>query len=367
METRRGCALALAGWFLLGAGSVSGQTLSNPDIGVIGDMRVIARGSKAADSLGVNSPEFEFHELEFAFNAHVNPWMRADVFLGLHDGEDGIELDIEEANLTVLRGLPLSLQLNAGIFLLDFGRLNTQHPHQWGWLDRPLVARELLGEEGLSATGIRLNTLLAAGDNAIGLSATAFSSDGFKGHEHEADDSAEEDAPAEILGSGRVSVFRQLGEAWSAEIGLSAMAGDYDPAENLSLTQGAVDWKLRWRPDSYRSLSWIAEVMSGRRDVADEIAGTVQEVDATGAFTSLELQWRKRWSAGPFFDWSEDAQVAGAETTAFGVFAGFSPAEETARIGLAYRHETSDLTGFDDNSLTLQFLWALGPHKVHTF
>jgi len=32
-----------------------------------------------------------------------------------------------------------------------------------------------------------------------------------------------------------------------------------------------------------------------------------------------------------------------------------------------YRHQTSDMYAFADNSLTLQFLWSLGPHKPHTF
>ena len=61
------------------------------------------------------------------------------------------------------------------------------------------------------------------------------------------------------------------------------------------------------------------------------------------------------------------ASLPDAETTAYGAFFAFLPVEETARIGLVYRHETSDLTDFDDDSVTLQFLWSLGPHKVHTF
>jgi hypothetical protein len=93
----------------------------------------------------------------------------------------------------------------------------------------------------------------------------------------------------------------------------------------------------------------------------------ISTVDALGAFASAEVQVRKRWSAGGFFDWTQDATIQDAETTAVGGFLAFLPVEETARIGLVYRHETSDLYDFTDSSVTLQFLWALGPHKVHTF
>jgi hypothetical protein len=108
--------------------------------------------------------------------------------------------------------------------------------------------------------------------------------------------------------------------------------------------------------------------MTSDREIADEDSvATISKVKAKGAFTSVDLQFRKRWDVGGFFDWTEDATIEGAETTAAGAFFGFNPVEETARISLVYRHETSDLYDYTDDSLTVQFLWSLGPHKAHTF
>ncbi len=355
----------------MGVASVAhAQTLTNPDLSAIGDMRAIYRPSDTAIGVGANEFAFEFEELEIALNAYLNPYMRADVFIGIHG--TGPDVDVEEANFTVLRGLPAGLQFNAGQYLLDIGKINTQHAHQWGWLERPLMHRTMLGDEGLKALGARATTLLPVGETAVGLSVSAFSSDAFEAHEHEHDDEEEaheEEAPADIMGNLRVSAFRQLGDAWSSELGASYLFGNYDPAEPLTTSIAAVDWKLRWRPNSYQAFVVIAEVMRSEREVAaeDSVASEISTVDALGAFASAELQFRKRWSSGAFFDWTQDATIQDAETTAYGAFFAFLPAEETARIGLVYRHETSDLYAFTNDSITLQFLWALGPHKVHTF
>lgn len=365
---RRFHAAWIAGFFAAAAfGNARAQTLSNPDLSLVGDMRGIYYPKDTAAGLETNEFEFVFEELEFDYNAYLNPYMRADVFVAIHG--TGPDIEIEEVNMTVLRGLPLALQFNAGQYLLDIGKINTQHPHQWGWIERPLMHQTMLGEEGLKALGARLTTLIPAGEMAIGLSASVFSSVAFEAHEDEAGVVQEEVAPPDIMGSGRVSGFRQFSDTWSSELGLSYLAGNYDPVEPLWTSIGAVDWKLRWRPNSYQALVWVAEAMSSEREVAEEdsLSLTISTVDALGAFTSAELQIRKRWSVGGFLDWTQDATIQDAEATAFGAFFAFLPAEESARFSLVYRHQTSDLYTYDDNSVTLQFLWAMGPHRVHTF
>ena len=365
MLLRQGAAPLVAALFILtAAGHAAAQTLSNPDISVIGDFRAVFRPREAADSTGTNEFSFVAEEIEAAFSGHLNPYMRADAFIGFHVAEE--EIHVEEFNLTVLRGLPWGLQFNAGRYLLDIGKINTQHTHQWAWIDRPLMHRTLLGEEGLRADGARATALIAIGESALGLSASAFSSGAFA---HERGEEAEEEAAPEIMGSGRVSLFSQLSDTWSVEAGGSYLGGTYEPAERLGVNLGGVDAKVRWRPDTYRSFNWVFEAMASDREVAEEdsVSFTVTRVKAKGAFTSAGMQFRKRWDAGGFFDWTEDATIEDAETTAVGAWFGFNPVEETARFSLVYRHETSDLYAFTDDSVTIQFLWSLGPHKAHTF
>ncbi len=363
---RRSPAPWVAGFAVtLASGVAHAQTLSNPDISLVGDVRAVARSSETADSTGERQFSFDFEELEFDFNAYLNPYMRADVFVGIHG--TGPEIEIEEAVLTVLRGLPAALQFSVGQYLLDFGKINTQHPHQWSWMERPLMHQTMLGEEGLKALGVRLTTLIPIGESALGISASGFSGSAFEVHGHE-EGAEEEEAAPEIMGSGRISLFRQLSDTWSTELGASYLGGNYDPVEPLSTSQGAVDWKLRWRPNSYSSFSWVVEAMTSEREVEPEDSlSAITTVDAWGVFTSAEMQWRKRWSGGAFFDQTQDATAQDAQTTAVGGFLDFWPVEETARIGLVYRHESSDLYPYDNDTLTLQFVWGMGPHKVHTF
>jgi hypothetical protein len=364
-RARAACAAGLA--IVVATSVARAQTLSNPDISVVGDVRFVGRSGETADSTGLQQLSFDFEELEFDFNAYLNPYMRADIFVGIHG--TGPDIDVEEAVLTVLRGLPAALQFSVGQYLLDFGKINTQHAHQWSWMERPLMHQTMLGDEGLKALGARLTTLIPVGESALGLSASAFSGSAFEGHAHEeGGEEEEEEIAPEIMGSGRVSMFTQLSDTWSAEVGASYLGGNYDPVDPLSTSQAAFDWKLRWRPSSYHAFSWVLEVMTSDREVEpDSLATSIPTVDAWGMFTSAEVQWRKRWSGGGFFDQTQDATIQDAETTAFGGFIDFWPVEDTARIGLVYRHETSDLYPYDNDSVTLQFLWALGPHKVHTF
>lgn len=352
------------------------QTLVNPDLSVIGDVRFVGRGDAAAAALQARTAQFEFNELELNVNAYLNPYMRADVTVAFPDLEGSVE--VEEANMSVLRGLPLSLQMNVGKYFLDFGKLNTQHPHQWPWMETPLVIRSFLGPEGARVLGARATTLQALGETAITLSASAFMGDAITGglaesaehHHGEAEDGPA--AAAEVMGAGRVSAFRTVTDATSIEAGVSGLWGRVDPEHSLDLSVYGVDAKAKYRPNSYKSVVWVAEAMVSDREVVSEpedstAAPVFSTVTATGVFTALQFQFRKRWDTGGFFDFSEDALTDGVETRAAGAWFAFHPAEETARISIVYRHETSDLYTYTNDSVTLQFLWGMGPHRPHAF
>jgi len=364
-------------------GSADAQTLVNPDISAVGDMRTYFRTKENADSLGVNNVNFVFHELELNFVGYLNPYMRADAYIGIH-GTGGVEVHVEEASITILRGLPWRLQFKTGKYLLDFGRINQQHPHQWPWVKWPLEHRTMLGPEGLWPVGAQLSTMQPIGDTAVNLSVNAFMSSYFNaghqhgsGHEHATEE--EDEAPPDIMGSGRLSFFRSLTYNWQFDLGFSGLVGRYDPTHNLDVEMAAVDWKLKWRPDSYKSVTWIVESLYSDREVLNERGqehpDTTEEhhemdvvrVDARGLFSALELQFRRVWIAGAYVDYSQNAQVQDVDARGAGCWIGYLPAEETARFTLVYRHETGNLYAFDNNEVVFQIVWALGPHQPHGF
>lgn len=98
---------------------------------------------------------FTLQQAELSLSGVVDPYFSAQthiVFL-----EDDVEL--EEAYVTST-ALPGALELKAGYYLTEFGRINPSHPHSWHWIDQPIIASRLMGEDGLRAAGARIAWLL---------------------------------------------------------------------------------------------------------------------------------------------------------------------------------------------------------------
>ena len=104
---------------------------------------------------------FTVRGVEFSLMGAVDPYLDGEMhlvhFLDPIGGETGTEL--EEAFMTT-RALPHGLQLKAGQFLTEFGRINPTHPHAWAWLDQPIICTRVFGPDGMRGPGVRLSWLL---------------------------------------------------------------------------------------------------------------------------------------------------------------------------------------------------------------
>ncbi|MFH1010939.1 MAG: hypothetical protein V1784_06875 [bacterium] len=365
--------------FLLAIGPqfIWAQTMVNPDISLIGDVRLSVHNNDESNPERAEKPILDFHELEIAATGYLNPFARADIFLGIHGVEGPIE--VEEAYMTLLRGLPLGLQMKAGQYLADFGRLNTQHPHQWSWMERPLMFQEIFGEDGLKDVGLGLSCLVPLGNTAWVVSATMLKTGGLSTHHHhhaeDGDGDEHEVTQPDMAALSRVSAFVPLGETTFLETGASLLRGEHEPAENRYATLANFDFKLKWRPDIYRSLTLVGEILSNFRTVrageshedSASLHGETSDVRSFGTFSAVDYQFRRRWNVGAFHDYTQGAEDENVYHCGYGIFAGFALAEETSRFGFVLRrHEGSDISD-PFYSATLQFLWSLGPHKPHPF
>src|SRR5205814_2711548 len=72
------------------------------------------------------------------------------------NNETGIELEETYLQST---SLPGNLQVKAGQFFANFGRQNSQHPHQWAFVDDPLILTRTFGPEGLRNLGAQISWL----------------------------------------------------------------------------------------------------------------------------------------------------------------------------------------------------------------
>ena len=103
---------------------------------------------------------FNARNTELAFDGAVDPYFQGFanvVFLLDNDNETQVEL--EEAFLQTT-SLPYNLQVKAGQFFADFGRLNPTHPHTWDFADTPLVNGLFLGPDGLRGVGAQASWTL---------------------------------------------------------------------------------------------------------------------------------------------------------------------------------------------------------------
>ncbi len=104
---------------------------------------------------GKKSLGFAVQEVELAFQAIVDPYFRADVFLTIPNLTG---LEVEEAFATTTT-LPWSLQVKAGSFRSAFGRQNGQHLHMQDFTRRPLLNAAFLGADGLRGPGAQVSWL----------------------------------------------------------------------------------------------------------------------------------------------------------------------------------------------------------------
>jgi len=333
------------------------QTTVNPNISFIGDMRGTDLHN-APSNVGENKWVFNFNELEIQAGSYLNPYARADATLGI----SSTGVDIEEAYATLLRGLPLNLQIKAGQYLVDFGKINTQHTHQWSWVERPLMFQRFFGPDGLDAAGVNISSLVSLGRSALTLSGNVFTGGSYWGDTQSL-------TFHNLAESARVSLFTPLTSHSNLEFGFSGLTTRQGPAPGGRTAMEGFDLKYKWKPDQYRSIVFIVESMLGSRLTTGEnpTSGAPTRITAGGFFSSLDFQFRRQYDAGAFIDYCQNPTLGKPYQAGFGVFAGFSLVEETYRIGLLLRQDQGPALVRSYQTVIIQLLWSLGPHKPHQF
>jgi hypothetical protein len=318
----------------------------NPAISVIGNFLGVAGRSGDGDEA---LPTAEFRESEISFQAVIDPFARADLFLAF--GEEGVE--VEEGYVT-LTALPANLLAKVGRMRADFGKVNTLHLHNLPWPDQPLPVVNLLGsDEGWIATGVSLAAL-------VPLPADTFSEATVQvfGGESELFDPIDREDLAYNL---HYRVFRDLSDATNLDLGISWATGANGLDVGTDTELWGFDATYRWNPlrTNNRGAIFRGEIYNSRRDQVD----TIQ--DAMGWFASGEYQFAKRWSSGLRYEWSERADDETLHDRGEALLLSFSPSEfSKLRAEYRRRHFAEDTTA---DELLLQLQFAIGAHSAHPF
>ena len=238
---------------------------------------------------------FNFQQLELSVSASVDPYFRfdANIVFGLF----GVE--VEEAYATTL-ALPWGLQARAGQFLTTFGRINTQHPHSWHFVDQPLANGKFFGGEGSRGLGVEASWLLPTPwfvelvGSATG-AAGASTARSFYG----AEDLGVED-PSDLLYTTAIKQFFPFNDDWSLLWGMSGQFGPNPTGLNNRTDIYGVDLYLRYRPvesTTRAALSLTVEAMLRRRQVPGDV------LQDAGGYASCVWSISPRWEVGARYEY----------------------------------------------------------------
>jgi hypothetical protein len=319
----------------------------NPDIAVIGNFLGSAGHNDVAPS-----PSFEMREAEVSYQAIVDPYARADFFIGV--GGDG-SIDIEEGFLT-LTSLPGGFLAKVGKMYSAFGKVNQMHSHILPWTDRPLMNVNLVGGgENVNDAGFSVSRLIpnpwlfleATGEVYRGESALFTA-----------------DTPSHLSYTAHVRAYRDIGESTNLDLGTSFAYGHNDALEVNGTTRlVGIDATFRYRPlrrAIYKRLLARTEMTWSRRS---ELGSVPQSF---GAYVSGEYQFARRWFSGVRFDYADRATSSNVTDKGGSILLTYWPSEFSQIRGQYRRTRYGDAPSVA-NEFLFQFLFSIGAHGAHAF
>jgi hypothetical protein len=182
--------------------------------------------------------------------------------------------------------------------------------------------------------------------------------------------------------------FFSLGDFSDVEVGISGYTGIHDPYNRDRFWYGNLDFKYKYRPGTYTSLVVQGEYLLNTRRARLDAAGTAlrdaagnpeeRSITTSGMYLYADYQFLKTFSIGARYDWTESPYSADDRSHGVALFFGYYPVEETLGLRLQYANVTDRApvtalpgtpggTSRSVNSIALQVLFSLGPHKAHPF
>jgi hypothetical protein len=365
----------------------------NPSIGLVGETIF------SYHSQGTEPPErpggFDVYQRSVELNiaASVDPFAKGYAVLNASaDAQTGeATVGVEEAALQTT-SLPWNLELKAGRFFGEFGKLSYIHDHELPFVNRPLALDQYIGGESRT-DGAQLNWLLPV-PHYVSLT-TGFGV-GFGG-----------DSPLNNPGTyralsgfnyyGRLSTYFDLTPNIQLETGVSGLVnpstqdrGGVDGlvgANGVPLTEkkrnvAGLDLKLSYVPlrnNQFQRLDWGTEVLysdsrylfnpSGSLNPANPIPAPSPNdfygsVGSLGLYSYVTYKWHRQWSAGFLFDYVQSAQNRNDETFAYSPYITWALSHWN-QLRLQYTHtEHSAISGLhSDDAIYLQWAWIIGAHS----
>jgi hypothetical protein len=367
------------------------------------DAMMAVGGSTASDpsaqlQLGDHDPiknGFSLRNAEIALDGAVDPYFKgfANIVLKL-DKNNQADIELEEA-YAQSTSLPDNLQVKAGQFFAAFGRSNPQHPHQWAFVDAPIILTRAFGPDGLRGIGAQGSWLLPLpfytefflgvfdGEGSTGFGfrnpgdPDMFGVNRFHGR---ATLSRGLRGPQDLVWTPRIASSFDLTDQQTLVVGASAAFGPNDTGADSRTQIYGVDLYWKWKAadahEGFPFVSWQTEALYEIFDAgADPTAVTPLPAETLrdwGAYSQVLWGFKPRWVAGLRGEYANGNSGAfDAQDVFRGERERVSPAltfypSEFSKIRLQYNYDHGALFG-DAHSVWLQLEFLLGAHGAHKF
>lgn len=332
----------------------------NPNISVLGDFF----GSfSTQNSDALNEPSDYTHgsnglhmrSLELSFVAPLDPYTRGKAFLDITP--EGVA--IEELYMELIN-LPLNMSLKGGVFFPEFGLLNRHHTHALPQFDRPRAPVNYFGLDGFNGMGAAFNIMLPTF-----LLADAASFD-FSAINIFDNSSYASNKSVNMAYIGHLKNYYDLSDASYFEYTLSAIAGKNNISPSGNNYVGSFGLHYKWEPPGkakYKSLDLKTEFYYS---LFETPLGIIRN---KGFYTIAHRKLNSRlWIGGRIgyaevpgddgYEWDQTVNVDWwqSEFVFYRIQYQYS-----SRNNLNYQGNPTTLPS--GHTITVQFSWAMGPHK----
>jgi len=336
---------------------------------------------------------FSLRNAEIAVDGAVDPYFKGfgNIVLKL-DKNNETEIELEETYLQST-SLPAQLQLKAGQFFANFGRQNSQHPHQWAFVDEPLILNRTFGPDGLRNIGAQMSWLaptpfyteafLGVFDGQGG---TAFSfrnpgeDDGTGTHRFHGRATLDRNlrGPGDLLYVPRIASSFDISDSQTVVVGASAAFGPNDTGSGRRTETYGLDLYWKWKPANAHAgfpfVSWQTEALYERFEAEADAAAALpaETLRDWGFYSQVLWGFKPRWVAGMRGEYvngnkgaDDPNDVFRGERTRISPDLTFYPSE-FSKIRLQYNYDHGQLFG-TEHSVWLQVEFLLGAHGAHKF
>ncbi len=338
---------------------------------------------------------FTVQNTEMVLEGAVDPYFRAQgniVFQLDNDGETIVEL--EEAYLCS-SSLPRNLQLKAGTYFSEFGRLNPQHPHTWDFADQPLVNGRFLGPDGLRGPGARLSWLVPLGfysevflsvQNGRGETALSFRNVPGETMFGRTIQDRPIHGAGDLLYVPRYTASIDLSDTQALVLGVSAALGPNGTGPDVRTDVYGADLFWKWKAANAQAgfpfVKGQIEAMK-RRYEADafakdtngdgeiDVSLPVETLDDWGGYSQMLWGFRRGWVAGLRGDYLRGADGAAAADPMTTKRWRVSPnltwyPTEFSKFRVQFNHDRLE-DSRSEESIWWQFEFLIGSHGAHKF